>query len=101
MHVSWDMFIERVNLRIRRHVAHHASRDHLTDFPKYFTFTDSADTSVSELLDRAGYSQKRALKEMDAALKTVVDSLNDSIGTTFCEASHASVDNLMGVDLSK
>eukprot|EP00965_Chrysotila_dentata_P025722 854570-Pleurochrysis_carterae.AAC.2 len=36
-HVGWDMFIERVNLDIRRYVSHHVSREHLKDFLRLLT----------------------------------------------------------------
>eukprot|EP00965_Chrysotila_dentata_P073913 2441264-Pleurochrysis_carterae.AAC.1 len=79
-HVGWDVFIERVNLNIRR---------------------DTVDASISELLERTGESQKRAPVEIDVPVKAVVEFLDRAIKTTFDEACDQSDANLLGLDLSK
>eukprot|EP00965_Chrysotila_dentata_P071153 2351201-Pleurochrysis_carterae.AAC.1 len=41
--VGWDMFIEHVNLWIRRAIKHDITREHLSKFLSFFSFTDVVD----------------------------------------------------------
>eukprot|EP00965_Chrysotila_dentata_P188073 6172516-Pleurochrysis_carterae.AAC.1 len=74
------------------------SREQLTEFLRHFCFTNRADQSVNELLERTGDSHKRALKDVDAPVKAVVEFLDSTIGTTFTKACNQSDANLLGLD---
>eukprot|EP00965_Chrysotila_dentata_P133240 4406106-Pleurochrysis_carterae.AAC.9 len=78
--------------------AHHVSRDHLSEFLRYFTFIETVYHSLSKLLDRTGEMHKRSLKDIDIAVKNVVGFLDSKLGTKIDEATTPSSANLLGLN---
>eukprot|EP00965_Chrysotila_dentata_P197101 6177989-Pleurochrysis_carterae.AAC.8 len=93
------MLIEREKLSIRRAVKFDVTREHLSNFLRYFSFTDFVDQSIDELLDRSDDAY-RNLKDISGPVPTIFEFLNTTIGTTFAGATSASNDNLLGLNLA-
>eukprot|EP00965_Chrysotila_dentata_P006409 208927-Pleurochrysis_carterae.AAC.1 len=81
---------------LRRDVLQHDAHEHLAEFLKYYTFTNTVDHSISELLDRTSESQTPSRANIDVPVKAIVGFLNGTLETTFSKGTAPSTANSLG-----
>ena len=99
-HVGYDMFIERVNLLIRRNCSSNVSRSSIAEFLRHYSFTDCVDRALDDLVIGAD-GGGGTLKDIDAPVQAIKDFLNSKVGDTFHDAIQPSDENVLDVDLSR
>ena len=98
-HVGWDMFIEKLNLLIKRGCTSHITKESVSKFISTVSFT----SHVNDLLENTvhtGYSRSDQLKKMRADVDQIKDMLRDKVGRTFAECTTPCTDNTLDIDLS-
>ena len=98
-HVGWDMFIEKLNLLIKRGCTSHITKESVSKFISTVSFT----SHVNDLLENTvhtGYSRSDQLKKMRADVDHIKDMLCDKVGRTFAECATPCTDNTLDIDLS-
>ena len=98
-HVGWDMFIERMNLVIRRGCMCRVDRESISKFIASMSFT----TKVNEALEKIvhfGWSDEKRLKKMRADVDIIKEHLRKHVGATYAEATSPSSANPLDINLS-
>jgi hypothetical protein len=99
-HVGWDMFVERINALIKQGCLTNITRESICDFLEHINFTDTVNRTFDEMV-RGGRAQKTYDKKVDADVAKIKEKLRSCIGTTYAQATAASTDNSLNLDLSQ
>ena len=98
--VGWDYPIEYLNKLIRESVVANITHELIAKFVRLLNFTHIVHRGL-ELILRTNQSERGKLKNIDNEVQELLEWLRKSIGTTYTEATAASNDNNLGLDMSR
>ena len=100
-HVGWDMPIEKLNMWIKESINYKITEDALRTFIRRINFTHVVVRNVKRFYTSNRKSDHTSkLKDIDADVQLIKAFLRAKIGTTYAEATAASDENLLEMDLS-
>lgn len=99
-HVGWDWPIEYLNLLIREGVQANITWEQIEKFIRRLNFTAIVNRGLDAVFRRFRRAEKATDRDVDTTVEAIKDFLRESIGTTFSEATTASDDNLLDLDLT-
>ena len=100
-HVGWDYPIEYLNKLIGESVVANITHDLIAKFVRLLNFTHVVHRGLDRILKANREEDKAKLKKINKEVDTLVQWLHDSIGTNYAQATVASNDNLLKVDMSR
>lgn len=100
-HVGWDMPVEMLNMLIHESVVANITHELIQKFVRRLNFTWVVHRGLERILKANRARDEATLKDIDKDKKLLIEWLRTSIGTTYAQATQASNDNLLGVDMSR
>ena len=100
-HVGWDMPVEMLNMLIHESVVANITHELIQKFVRRLNFTWVVHRGLERILKANRARDEATLKDIDKDKKLLMEWLRTSIGTTYAQATQASNDNLLGVDMSR
>ena len=97
-HCGYDMFAEKYNLAISKHIESHITFDRIDEFGDEYSFTSTVDDNLSSLTGRKANTPY--LKKVDADVALLKDWLRSCCGSNFASATVNRTANDLGLDLS-
>ena len=99
-HTGWDMFIEALNLCIKKAVTSHITEESICKFIRRLNFTNVVNRGLETVIRHF----RKDPRAVDKVVRTDVDAIKEflrgTIGTTYAQVTTASDANLMGIDLT-
>jgi hypothetical protein len=98
-HVGWDMFIEKLNLQIKRGCTSHITKESISKFISTVRFT----SHVNDLLENtvhSAYNHADRLKDMRNDVDQIKEMLRTKVGRNFAECTAPDASNTLDIDLS-
>jgi hypothetical protein len=100
-HVGWDMPIEMLNKLVKESVVANITHELIAKFIRRLNFTHIVHRALSAVVHAGRQHDEATLKDIDTDVGILKEWLRECIGTTYAEATSASEDNLLNLDLTE